>query len=88
MITVRKLKLTIVGDEQTRKEQYKIIRDEQYQQYKALNLCMTLLNTHNILNSYNTGSENKLNSQIEKLENKIEKNTIELKKESLKESKI
>lgn len=32
MITVRKLKLTIVGDEQTRKEQYKIIRDEQYQQ--------------------------------------------------------
>lgn len=88
MITVRKLKLTIVGDEQTRKEQYKIIRDEQYQQYKALNLCMTLLNTHNILNSYNTGSENKLNSQIEKLENKIEKNKIELKKESLKESKI
>ena len=88
MITVRKLKLTIVGDEQTRKEQYKIIRDEQYQQYKALNLCMTLLNTHNILNSYNTGSENKLNSQIEKLDNKIEKNKIELKKGNLKESKI
>ena len=34
---------------------------------------MTLLNTHNILNSYNTGSENKLNSQIEKLAKKIEK---------------
>ena len=49
---------------------------------------MTLLNTHNILNSYNTGSENKLNSQIEKLENKIEKNKIELKKENLKQSKI
>lgn len=88
MITVRKLKLTIVGDEQTRKEQYKIIRDEQYQQYKALNLCMTLLNTHNILNSYNTGAENKLNSQIEKCDKKIEKNKIELKKENLKELKI
>ena len=88
MITVRKLKLTIVGDEQTRKEKYKIIRDEQYQQYKALNLCMTLLNTHNILNSYNTGSENKLNSQIQKLDNKIEKNKIELKKEDLKDSKL
>ena len=36
MITVRKIKLTIVGDEQIRKEQYRIIRDEQYQQYKAL----------------------------------------------------
>ena len=51
MITVRKLKLTIVGDEETRNQQYKIIRDEQYQQYRALNLCMSLLNTHNILNT-------------------------------------
>ena len=55
MITVRKLKLTIVGDEQTRKEQYKIIRDEQYQQYKALNLKMTynnyIININVILNS-------------------------------------
>lgn len=88
MISVRKLKLTIVGDEQTRKEQYKIIRDEQYQQYKALNLCMTLLNTHNILNSYNTGSENKLNSQIEKLNKKIDKNRLELENKDLKDSKI
>ena len=29
MITVRKLKLTIVGDEETRNQQYKLIRDEQ-----------------------------------------------------------
>ena len=43
MITVRKLKLTIVGDEETRNQQYKLIRDEQYQQYRALNLCMSLL---------------------------------------------
>ena len=46
MITVRKLKLTIVGDEETRNQQYKLIRDEQYQQYRALNLCMSLLSTY------------------------------------------
>ena len=51
MITVRNLKLTIVWDEETRNQLYKIIRDEQYQQYRALNLCMSLLNTHNILNT-------------------------------------
>ena len=39
MITVRKLKLTIVNeDEELRKEQYKFIRDSQYAQYQALNL--------------------------------------------------
>ena len=74
MITVRKLKLTIVGDEETRNQQYKLIRDEQYQQYRALNLCMSLLSTYNILNNWNSGAENKLNSQIEKLNKKVEKN--------------
>ena len=88
MITVRKLKLTIVGDEETRNQQYKIIRDEQYQQYRALNLCMSLLNTHNILNTCNSGAENKLNSQIEKLDKKIEKNKNDLKKDNLKDNKI
>ena len=88
MITVRKLKLTIVGDEETRNQQYKIIRDEQYQQYRALNLCMSLLNTHNILNACNSGAENKLNSQIEKLDKKIEKNKNDLKKDNLKDNKI
>lgn len=88
MITVRKLKLTIVGNEETRNQQYKIIRDEQYQQYRALNLCMSLLNTHNILNTCNSGAENKLNSQIEKLDKKIGKNKNDLKKDNLKDNKI
>ena len=63
MITVRKLKLTIVGNKEIRNRQYKIIRDEQYQQYRALNLCMSLLNTHNILNTCNNGAENKLTNR-------------------------
>ena len=87
IITTRKLKLTIVGDEETRKKQYKYIRDEQYEQYKALNLCMSLLNTHYVLNSYNSGAENKLKSQLEKLQNKIDKNNLELEKEDIKNSK-
>lgn len=41
MITVRKLKLTIINEnEEKRKEQYKFIRDSQYSQYQALNLGM------------------------------------------------
>lgn len=41
MITVRKLKLTIINEnEEERKEQYKFIRDSQYAQYQALNLGM------------------------------------------------
>ena len=87
MITTRALKLTIVGDEETRNKQYKYIRDEQYEQYKALNLCMSLLNTHYILNSYNSGAENKLKSQLDKLEKNIEKNNLELAKDNIKESK-
>lgn len=44
MITVRKLKLTIINeDEEKRKEQYKFIRDAQYTQYKGLNKAMNLL---------------------------------------------
>ena len=88
MITVRKLKLTIVGDEETRNQQYKLIRDEHYQQYRALNLCMSLLSTYNILNNWNSGAENKLNSQIEKLNKKVEKNKNDLKKDNLKENRI
>ncbi|MBO3444113.1 RNA-guided endonuclease TnpB family protein [Clostridium sp. CCUG 7971] len=88
MITTRKLKLTILGDEETRKLQYKLIRDEQYEQYKALNLCMSLLNTHNILSGYNTGAENKLNSQIDKLNKKLEKAQFEIKKNDIKQSKL
>lgn len=81
-----KLKLTILGDEQTRREQYKIIRDEQYQQYRALNLCMNLLNTHNVINSFNSGAECKLASQINKINTKIAKVKSELGKENIKET--
>lgn len=45
MITTRALKLIIIDDEEKRYSQYKYIRDEQYQQYRELNLCMSLLNT-------------------------------------------
>ena len=43
-ILVRKLKLTIINDdEELRKEQYKFIRDSQYAQYQGLNLAMSVL---------------------------------------------
>lgn len=87
MITTRKLKLTILGDENTRAEKFKIIRDEQYEQYKALNLCMTLLNTENILTSYNSGAEKKLSFQIDKLNEKLSKDLDSLKKEGISEVK-
>lgn len=41
MNTVRKIKLTIVNEnEEVRKQQYKFIRDSQYAQYLGLNRCM------------------------------------------------
>ena len=44
MITVRKLQLIIINDnEQLRKEQYKFIRDSIYSQYQGLNRCMGYL---------------------------------------------
>lgn len=43
MIMVRKLKLTIIGTEEERKEKYKFIRDSQYAQYQALNIGMGIL---------------------------------------------
>ncbi|RHW66433.1 hypothetical protein DZC34_02580 [Clostridium botulinum] len=49
MNTVRKIKLTILGDTETRNKQYKWIRDEQYNQYRALNLSMTYMVTNLML---------------------------------------
>ena len=44
MITVRKIKLTIIcDDEELRKQQYQFIRDSQYAQYQGLNRCMGYL---------------------------------------------
>ncbi|MGL5567692.1 MAG: RNA-guided endonuclease InsQ/TnpB family protein [Cetobacterium sp.] len=54
MITVRKLKLMIVNeDEEQRKEQYKFIRDSQYAQYQALNLGMGYIMTGYLANNRN-----------------------------------
>lgn len=45
MITVRKLKLTIIGTDEERAEGYKFIRDSQYAQYQGLNLAMSILSS-------------------------------------------
>lgn len=87
MISTRKIKLFIIGEKEEINFTYKFIRDEQYEQYKGLNLCMTLLHTSNVLESYNSGSERKLNSQISKIKNKISKINTELNSTNLKNSK-
>ena len=45
MITVRKLKLTVVGTDEERKQGYKFIRDSQYAQYQGLNLAISILSS-------------------------------------------
>ena len=45
MITVRKLKLTVIGTDEERKQGYKFIRDSQYAQYQGLNLAMSILSS-------------------------------------------
>ena len=45
MITVRKLKLTVIGTKEERAEGYKFIRDSQYAQYQGLNLAMSILSS-------------------------------------------
>ena len=45
MITVRKIKLTIIGTDEERKQGYKFIRDSQYAQYQGLNLAMGILSS-------------------------------------------
>ena len=45
MITVRKLKLTVIGTDEERAEGYKFIRDSQYAQYQGLNLAMSILSS-------------------------------------------
>ena len=58
MITVRKIKLTIVNeDEELRKQQYKFIRDSQYSQYQALNLAMGYIMTSYLANNRDVKSE-------------------------------
>ena len=58
MITVRKLKITIVNEyEELRKQQYKFIRDSQYAQYQALNLGMGYIMTGYLANNRDIKSE-------------------------------
>ena len=45
MITVRKIKLTVIGTDEERKQGYKFIRDSQYSQYQGLNLAMSVLSS-------------------------------------------
>ena len=45
MITVRKLKLTVIGTDEERKQGEKFIRDSQYAQYQGLNLAMSILSS-------------------------------------------
>lgn len=41
---VQKIKVTIVGEsKEDRDRKFKIIRDEMYNQWRALNLCMSLM---------------------------------------------
>ncbi len=74
MITVRKLRLIPINAKDIELDKvYKFIDNEQYNQYKAMNLCMSLLQTNLTLKNYNSGAELKLSKQIENLEAKIEK---------------
>lgn len=58
MITVRKLKLTILNeDEDVRKEQYRFIRDSQYAQYQGLNLAMTYITSAYLLSNRDIKSD-------------------------------
>lgn len=80
MIVTRKLKLVVVKENVEEKNKvYKYIRDEQYEQYKAMNLGMSLLYTYNQLCNVGSGAEKKLESQIKALSKKIEKLKIDLK---------
>ena len=45
MITVRKLKLTVIGTDEEIKQGYRFIRDSQYAQYQGLNLAMGILSS-------------------------------------------
>lgn len=72
--SVQKLKVTIVAEtEEERNVKYKMVRDEMYNQWRALNLAMSLLATHSTLQQYNGGAENRLTSQLKKLQANIDK---------------
>lgn len=78
MITVRKIKLTIIGDKDTRNSKYKWIRDEQYNQYRALNMGMTYLALNDILYMNESGLEIRTIKDLKDCEKEIDKNKKEI----------
>ena len=63
MITVRKIKLTILGTDEERAEGYKFIRDSQYAQYQGLNLAMGLLSSAYLESNRDVKSDTFKNAQ-------------------------
>ena len=63
MITVRKLKLTILGSDEERAKGYKFIRDSQYAQYQGLNLAMGLLSSAYLESNRDVKSDTFKNAQ-------------------------
>lgn len=87
--SVQKLKVTIVAEtEEERNAKYQIIRDEMYNQWRGLNLCMSLLATHNTLQQYNSGAEYRLKSQLKKIDTQISKQQKVIDDPKSKESKV
>ncbi|MGU8834325.1 RNA-guided endonuclease TnpB family protein [Clostridium perfringens] len=86
MNLVRKLKI-VIDEENPQKKQdgYSFIRNEQYEQYRALNLGMSLLYASLNLTNINSGAENRCKHQIETLQKKLaksKKNLLSAKKDS------
>ena len=79
MISVRKLKLIIINEnEELRKEQYKFIRDSQYAQYQALNLGMGYIMTGYLVSNRDIKSE-EFKEHQKNLKNKQKKRKRNLK---------
>ena len=86
---VQKIKVTIVGeDKEDRERKFKVVRDEMYNQWRALNLCMSLMATHNTLQQYNSGAENRLKAQLKKLDANIDKQQKIIDNPKTKEDKL
>ena len=87
--SVQKLKVTIVAEtEEERNAKYQMIRNEMYNQWRGLNLCMSLLATHHTLNQYNSGAEYRLKSQLKKIDTQIGKQQKVIDDPKSKESKV
>jgi putative transposase len=67
MITTRTLKL-YCEDSQF----YTFLKQEQREQNKALNIAIGYIHTNNVLKSYDSGAEIRINKNISKLQTKID----------------